>query len=264
ESVGNRGAVKVWAVPHELVGKVVFAMDDSVGNAASGVADNVEVESAVEVVIVKLHLLLNEVGNDCVLFGGYREVMGFMPPLDRCKEVSAELLGGRKEGAFAGVLEKVVLWNQSGERNGNMAIGEMGGVCSLKALASALGWLLWFPVSVDPYGGMAGLRALGTGSDRLRMAVAMALVAGGDGAGKEFLDVGSDLLFLGVRDSEGTDPPLDASVGIGFAGLAGAPGKVVCAPWLPLDAASCARAMASCCSSCKILWLDCGSVEAVF
>ena len=150
ESVGNRGAVKVWAVPHELVGKVVFAMDDSVGNAASGVADNVEVESAVEVVIVKLHLLLNEVGNDCVLFGGYREVMGFMPPLDRCKEVSAELLGGRKEGAFAGVLEKVVLWNQSGERNGNMAIGEMGGVCSLKALASALGWLLWFPVSVDP------------------------------------------------------------------------------------------------------------------
>ena len=36
------------------------------------------------------------------------------------------------------------------------------------------------------------------------------------------------------------------------------------APWLPLDAASCACAMASCCSSCKILWLDCGSVEAVF
>ena len=29
-----------------------------------------------------------------------------------------------------------------------MAIGEMGGVCSLKVLASALGWLLWFPVPV--------------------------------------------------------------------------------------------------------------------
>ena len=66
ESVGNRGVVKVWAVPHELVGKVVFAMDDSVGDAASDVADHVEVESAAEAVIVKLHLLLNEVGNDCV------------------------------------------------------------------------------------------------------------------------------------------------------------------------------------------------------
>ena len=34
--------------------------------------------------------------------------------------------------------------------------------------------------------------------------------------------------------------------------------------WLPLDAASCACAAASCCSSCRILWLDCGSVESVF
>ena len=111
ESVGNRGVVKVWAVPHEFVGKVVFAVDDSVGNAASGVADNIEVKLVTEVAIVQLHLLLNEVGNDCVLFGGHREVMGFVPPLDRCKKVSAELLGGRKEGVFTGVLEKVVLWN---------------------------------------------------------------------------------------------------------------------------------------------------------
>ena len=146
ESVGDCGMVKVWAIPHELVGKVVFAVNDSVGNAASGVADHVEVESVAEVVFVKLHLLLNEVGNDCVLFCGYREVMGFMPSLDRCKEVLAELLGGWKESAFARVLEKVVLWNQSGKGNGNMTIGEMGGVCSLKVLASALGWLLWIPV----------------------------------------------------------------------------------------------------------------------
>ena len=31
-----------------------------------------------------------------------------------------------------------------------MAIEEMSGVCLLKVLASALGWLVWFPVSVDP------------------------------------------------------------------------------------------------------------------
>ncbi|OLP83304.1 hypothetical protein AK812_SmicGene35938 [Symbiodinium microadriaticum] len=149
ESVGNRGVVEVWAVPREFVGKVVFAVDDSVGNAAFGVADNMKVESATDVVFVKLHLLLNEVCNECVLFSRHREVMGFMPPLDRCKEVSAELLGGREKGAFAGVLEKVVLWNQSEKRNGNVAIGEVSGVCSLQVVASALGRLLWFPMSVD-------------------------------------------------------------------------------------------------------------------
>ena len=114
ESVGDRGMVKVWTVPHELVGKVVFVMNDSVGNAASGVADHMEVKSVAEVVFVKLHLLLNEVGDDCVLFCGYREVMGLVPNLDCSKEVLAELLGGGKESAFAGVLEEMVLWNQSG------------------------------------------------------------------------------------------------------------------------------------------------------
>ena len=53
ESVGDRGMVKVWAVPRELVGKVVFAMNDSVGNAASGVADHVEVESAESIGILR-------------------------------------------------------------------------------------------------------------------------------------------------------------------------------------------------------------------
>ena len=64
-------------------------------------ADNMEVESVAEVVIVELHLLLNEVCNNFGLFSGYGEVMGFVPPLDRCKKVSAELFGGGGEGAFA-------------------------------------------------------------------------------------------------------------------------------------------------------------------
>ena len=141
ESVGDRSVVEVWTVPHEFVGKVVFVVDDSVGNAASGVAD--------EVMIVKLHLVLDEVGNSGVLFSGYGEVMGFVPSLDRCEEVSAWVLGGWKEGASTGVLEKAVLWNQSEKRDGNVAIGDVSGVCSLKVLASALLLLLWFPLSVD-------------------------------------------------------------------------------------------------------------------
>ena len=85
ESVGDRGMIKMWAVPHELVGKVVFAVNDSAGNAVFCVADHVEIESVAEVVFVKLCLLLNEVCNNCVLFCGHREVMGFVPSLDRCK-----------------------------------------------------------------------------------------------------------------------------------------------------------------------------------
>ncbi|CAE7479175.1 unnamed protein product [Symbiodinium sp. CCMP2456] len=106
EGVGDSSVVKVWTVPHEFVGKVVFAVNDAVGNAASGVADNMEVESAAEVVIVP-----------------------------------AELLCRQKEGASARVSEKVVLWDKSKERDGNMAI--------VKVLASALGRLIWFPMSVD-------------------------------------------------------------------------------------------------------------------
>ena len=45
ECVSDRGVVQVWAVPHEFVGKVVFAVNDATGNAASCVANNVDVES---------------------------------------------------------------------------------------------------------------------------------------------------------------------------------------------------------------------------
>ncbi|CAE7230558.1 unnamed protein product, partial [Symbiodinium sp. CCMP2456] len=188
-------------------------------------------------------------------------VVCFVPPLNRCKEVPAKLLCRRKEGASARVSEKVVLWDKSTERDGNVAIVKMGGVCSSEVLASALGRLIWFPMSVDlspvvnvilypwvscedesgggrvqRYGSVAGLRALGTGSDRLRMAVIANSVPNLGLALKGFsvflqlfclliseagvlleqlLDVGSDLLLFRVRDAERTDPPLDASIGMG-------------------------------------------------
>ena len=37
ESVGDGNVVKMWAVPHEFVRKVVFVVDDPVGNATFGV-----------------------------------------------------------------------------------------------------------------------------------------------------------------------------------------------------------------------------------
>ena len=141
--------VQVWAVPHEFVGKVVFVVDNAAGNAASCVANHVEIKSAAQMMLVKLYLLFNEACNCSVLLGGYGEVMSFVPPLDRCKEVSAELFGRRKESAFAGVLEEMVLWNQSEEGEGDVAVENMSGVCLVEMLTSALGRLLWFPVSVE-------------------------------------------------------------------------------------------------------------------
>ena len=149
ESVGDRGVVQVWAVPHEFVGKVVFVVDNAAGNAASCVANNVEIKSAAQVMLMKLHLLFNKACNCSVLLGGYREVMSFVPPLDRCKEASTEVFGRRKESAFAGVPEEVVLWDQSEEGDGDVAVENMSGVCLVEMLTSALGWLLWFPLSVE-------------------------------------------------------------------------------------------------------------------
>ena len=52
--------VQVWAVPHEFVGKVVFAVKDATGNAASCIANNMDVESVAQVMLMKLYLLFNE------------------------------------------------------------------------------------------------------------------------------------------------------------------------------------------------------------
>ena len=127
----------------------VFVVENAAGNAASCVANNMEIKSAAQVMLVKLYLLFNEACDCSALLGGYREVMSFVPPLDRCKEVSAEPFCRRKESAFAGVLEEVVLWDQSEERDGDVAVENMSGVCLVEMLTSALGWLLWFPVSVE-------------------------------------------------------------------------------------------------------------------
>ena len=103
----------MWAVPHEFVGKVVFAVNDATGNAASCVANNVDVESVSQVMLMKLYLLFNEACDCGIFLGGHRKVMSFVPPLNCCEEVSAKLFGRGKESAFAGVLKEVVLWNQS-------------------------------------------------------------------------------------------------------------------------------------------------------
>ena len=113
ECVSDRGVVQVWAVPHEFVGKVVFAGNDATGNAASCVANNVDVESISQVMLMKLYLLFNEACDCGIFLGGHREVMSFVPPLNCCEEVSAKLFGRGKESAFAGVLKEVMLWNQS-------------------------------------------------------------------------------------------------------------------------------------------------------
>ncbi|OLP80997.1 hypothetical protein AK812_SmicGene38526 [Symbiodinium microadriaticum] len=63
--------------------KVVFAVKDATGNAASCIANNMDVESVAQVMLMKLYLLFNE--------------------------VSAKLFGRGKESAFAGVLKEVVL-----------------------------------------------------------------------------------------------------------------------------------------------------------
>ena len=42
-----------------------------------------------------------------------------------------------------------MLWDQSIERDGDVAVENMSGVGLVKVLASALGWLLWFPVPVE-------------------------------------------------------------------------------------------------------------------
>ena len=76
------------------------------------------------------------------------EVMSFVPPLNCCKKVAAKLFRRGKESAFAGVLQKVVLWNHCGQRSGDMAVMHVGGVCLVKVLANAGRRLLWLPLSM--------------------------------------------------------------------------------------------------------------------
>ena len=43
----------------------------------------------------------------------------------------------------------MVLWDQSGKRDGNVAVMYMGGVRLVEVLATALGRLLWIPLPME-------------------------------------------------------------------------------------------------------------------
>ncbi|OLP76337.1 hypothetical protein AK812_SmicGene43744 [Symbiodinium microadriaticum] len=192
----------MWAVPHEFVGKVVFAVNDATGNAASCVANNVDVESVSQVMLMKLYLLFNEACDCGIFLGGHRKVMSFVPPLNCCEE---EFFGGVK--ASFGVGREIAngMPNLSLALEGKFRIhdGVFGDLTEFAVAAASASGRRWDKVEMDCVRhGYCLRRATGRAAGLLPEfggGGVLLVVGDGDGGGRQDADRRLELALAPAR-----------------------------------------------------------------